>query len=440
MLTAEENDLLCRVEGDAPMGQLMRRHWIPALLPEQLEADGAPRRLRLLGEDLVAFRGTNGRVGVLGEYCMHRKASLVYGRNENCGLRCLYHGWKFDADGHVTDMPSEPAADRVRRNIRQKAYPVHEAAGFIWVYMGPASDKPAFEPPPWAPTDKTKISILRIEVDCNWAQILEGQIDSAHSSNLHSSDMLMMPDGLNRAEANDTHWLRPSTDRMPRIQVQRTNYGMRYAAVRTPTNNPETHNYVRITSYVAPFIALIPPNNVYNVATILTPTDDHHTSFHFMAWSEKGGVDQDVWRRFASAEPGVDLTHDFRNTRNRANDYMQDRAAMRQGNFTGIRGIPNQDIAMWESMGPIADRTSESLSASDIAVVQFRRIMLDAVQAFRQSGTVIGRTAPHIPQVALASFEGVVPKTRQWRTLGASPEEVASYAVVDSRANQSAAE
>jgi phthalate 4,5-dioxygenase len=427
MLTAEENDLLCRVEGDAPMGQLMRRHWMPALLPEQLVADGAPLRLKLLGEELVAFRDSNGRVGVLGEHCPHRKASLVYGRNEKCGLRCLYHGWQFDVAGNVMDMPSEPAADRVTKNIKHKSYPVREEAGFIWVYMGPTAEMPNFEPPPWAPAADTQISILRIEVGCNWAQILEGQIDSAHSSSLHSTDMVMVPQGLARAEANETHWLRPSTDRMPKIQVQPTNYGMRYAAIRQPTLNPDTHDYVRITVYVAPFIALIPPNNVYNVATVLTPVDDHNTTFHFMAWSPKAGVEVNTWRQFGHAEVGVDVDSAFRNRRTRANDYLQDREAMARGDFTGIKGIPNQDIAMWESMGPIADRTSERLSASDIAVIQFRRIMIGAARKWQETGAVIGLTDPHIPQVKLASFEGIVPKSAAWRTLGASPEEVALF-------------
>jgi len=427
MLTREENELLCRVEADAPMGQLMRRHWIPALLPEQLSVDGAPLRLRLLGQDLVAFRDTKGRVGVLDELCPHRKASLVYGRNENCGLRCLYHGWKFAADGTVMEMPSEPAAEQVTRNVKHKAYPAHESSGFIWVYLGPIDEMPEFEAPPWAPTQDTNISILRIEVGCNWAQILEGQIDSAHSSTLHSSDMVMVQQGLTRAEANDTHWLRPSTDRMPKIQVQATNYGMRYAAIRKPTLNPDTHDYVRITTYVAPFIALIPPNNAYNVATVLTPVDDHHTTFHFMAWSPTGGVDPITWRRFGHAEVGIDLDSSFRNIRTRTNNYLQDRDAMVRGDFTGIKGIPNQDIAMWESMGTIVDRTSERLSASDIAVIQFRRIMIAAAAKWKETGTALGRGTPHIPHVKLAAFEGIVPKSTPWRTLGASQDEIALY-------------
>src|ERR1700712_4264858 len=163
MLTAEENDLLCRVEGDAPMGRMMRRHWVPALLSEQLsEPDSAPVRARRFGEDLVAFRDTDGRIGVLGEYCSHRKASLFFGRNEECGLRCLYHGWKFDVEGNVVEMPSERAESGFAERVKHKAYPTQEAGGFVWVYMGPPDAMPAFEPPPWAPTPDQRVSVVRI--------------------------------------------------------------------------------------------------------------------------------------------------------------------------------------------------------------------------------------------------------------------------------------
>jgi len=426
MLTHEENVLLTRVEGDAPMGQLMRRHWVPAALSEQLaEPDGTPIRLRLFGEDLVAFRDSDGRVGVLGEYCPHRKASLVYGRNEECGLRCLYHGWKFDVDGNVLEMPSEPPESGFAQKVNHKAYPTQEAGGFIWVYMGPAGQMPEFEPPPWAPTPQTKISIARIDLPCNWAQIMEGQIDSAHSSSLHSSDM--RPARVDSAKAADTHWLRPSTDKNPRIQVQLTNYGFRYAAIRRPIMNANTHNYVRITTYVAPFIALIPPNSSYNVVSVIVPKDDVSSYFHFMAWSDQpgGGIDQEAWRKFLHAQVGIDLDEEYRPVRRtHENHYGQNRLTMKLGNFTGIEGIPNQDIAMWLSMGPIADRTSERLGASDIAVVQFRRVMIDAARTFMENSSVIGHLEPHIPQIKLRSYQGVVKKTDNWRTLGASEEEV----------------
>jgi phthalate 4,5-dioxygenase len=425
MLTHDENDLLCRVEGDAPMGQLMQRHWIPALLSEQLvERDGAPVRVRLLGEDLVAFRDSDGRIGILGEACPHRKASLFFGRNEEGGLRCLYHGWKFDTQGRVLEMPSEPAASGFCDKISHKAYPVEEAGGFIWVYMGPLAQKPAFEAPAWAPTPQARVSIAKIDLPCNWAQIMEGQIDSAHSSTLHSSDM--RPARVDSAGANATHWTRPSTDKNPRIQLQLTNYGFRYAAIRRPIKDADSHDYVRLTVFVAPFTALIPPNSSYNVATVIVPKDDTHSSFHFIAWGEDGaGIDQETWRKFCVAQVGIDLDSTYRPMiRSRANNYGQDRRAMKLGDFTGVPGIPNQDIMMWESMGPIADRTSERLGASDIAIVQFRRVMIDAARKLQAGGAAIGRSEPRIPQAKLRSYQGIVPKGRDWRLLGASPEEI----------------
>lgn len=425
MLTSQENDRLCRVEGEASMGLLMRRHWIPAALSEQVaEPDGTPIRVRLLGEDLVAFRDTDGRLGVLGEFCPHRKASLVFGRNEECGLRCLYHGWKFDVEGNVLDMPSEPDGSRFGEKVKQTAYPTQEAGGFVWVYMGPAETMPVFEPPPWAPTPEARVSIMKVQLPCNWAQVMEGQIDSAHSSSLHSSDM--KPAAVTTAGANDTHWTRPSTDKNPRIQVQVTNYGMRYAAIRRPIANADDSDYVRITVLVAPFTALIPPNSSYNIASVIVPRDDTSCYFHFIAWGYGDSViGQDAWRRFCVMQPGVDVDDAFRPLHRRAhNNYLQNRAAMKAGDFTGLPGIPNQDIAMWESMGAIADRSAERLGASDIAVIQFRRVMLDALTRLEQGAGTIGHVEPHMPQATLRSYQGIVPKTQNWWLLGAVDEDL----------------
>ena len=306
MLTAAENDLLCRVEGDAPMGQLMRRHWLPALLVEEVAApDGDPVPVRLLGEDLVAFRDTEGRVGVMDRYCPHRRASLVFGRNEDCGLRCLYHGWKMDVAGNVVEMPSEVAGSGLAQKVRHRAYPVHEWGGFVWVYMGPPETMPPFEPPPYAPGPDAKLSIVKLVIDCNWAQVLEGAIDSAHSSSLHSSDMT--PARVDGAKATSSAWLRPSTDKAPRLVAEPTNYGFKYAAVRRPIVNAAKNDYVRVTVFVAPIVVLIPPNNLYNVANINVPIDDTHTMFHFIAWNESGppGVEQEAWRKFCGAQVGV---------------------------------------------------------------------------------------------------------------------------------------
>jgi phthalate 4,5-dioxygenase oxygenase subunit len=425
MLSAGENELLCRVEGEAPMGRLMRRHWVPALLSEQLSPDGAPVRVQLFGEKLVAFRDSNGKTGLLGESCPHRKASLAFGRNEECGLRCLYHGWKFDTDGNVIDMPSEPKASALPEKAKHLSYPTREGGGFVWAYMGPPEAMPEFEAPPWAPHAETRISIAKIELPCNWAQIMEGQIDSAHSSTLHSSDMRP---AKGEATSKGEYWVRPSTDKNPRIQVQLTNYGMRYAAIRRPITNASSHDYVRITTFVAPFVALIAPVNSYNLTTVIVPRSDTSSYFHFIAWADadQPGIDTDAWRKFCYLVVGEDVDHQFRPIKRHAhNDYLQDRALMADGtSFPGVPGIPNQDIMMWESMGAIADRSQERLGASDIAIVQFRRSMLDAVRVFQEEGRVIGQVEPHIPQVKLRSYQGVVEKSVPWRTLGASDEEV----------------
>src|SRR5258706_482299 len=319
MLTPEENDLLCRVEGAAPMGSLMRRHWIPVCLAEEVaEADGTPVHAKILGEDLVVFRDSDGNVGVLDEHCPHRRASLVMGRNEEGGLRCLYHGWKVDVKGNVLEMASEPASSGLCSRVKHTAYPTQEWGGFVWAYLGPADAMPAFEPPAFAPTRETRVSIVKVQVPCNWAQILEGAIDSAHSSSLHSTDM--PPARVDGAKATATVWPRPSTDK----------------------------------------------------------------------------------------------------ARPRDNNYLQGRNAMKLGDFTGIRGIPMQDMAMWETMGRIADRGAERLGASDLAIVEFRRIMVEAVRRFAAGDPAIGTGEPRIAHASLRSFEGIVPKATDWRTLGTS--------------------
>ena len=418
MLTADENDLLCRVEGSAPMGRLMRAHWLPICMSEEVsEPDAAPVRARLLGEDLVVFRDSDGRLGVVGEHCPHRRASLALGRNEESGLRCLYHGWKIDVEGNVIEMPSEPAASCLAAKVRHTAYPSEEAGGFVWTYMG-AGDPPPFESPAWAPSAQTRISIVKMRIDANWAQVLEGAIDSAHSSTLHATDM--PPARVDGARATATVWPRPSTDKAPRLFVQRTDFGFRYAAIRRPIKDAATREYVRVTLFVAPFTVLIPPNNVYNLAILNVPVDDTHTMFYFIAWSDHagGGIDQDAWRRFCGAQPGLDLDRDFRHRRNRDNGYLQDRQAMRLGDFTGIRGIPTQDMAMWETMGPIADRSLERLGASDVAIVEFRNIMVDAVRRHAAGEPAIATPSHRPAYVTLQSFEGIVAKGTDWTLLG----------------------
>lgn len=437
MMTKEENDLLCRVEGDAPMGQLMRRHWTPVcLLEEVAEPDGTPVKARVLGEDLVVFRDSDGRVGVMDEYCPHRRASLVYGRNEEGGLRCLYHGWKMDVEGHILEMVSEPAASGMAEKVKHKAYPVEEWGGMVWAYMGPQDAVPPFVPPRWAPRADARVSIAKAILPCNWAQILEGAIDSAHSSSLHSSDMV--PARVDSARATANAWLRPSTDKAPRMQVDRGDYGFRYAAIRRPIKDAAAQDYVRSTVFVAPATALIPPNNLYNVANINVPCDDTSTAFYFIAWGHPSQTPEtETWRKFLRQTVGIDLDERYRPLRNHENRFLQDRQAMKAGNFTGISGFPNQDVAMWVTMGPIADRSHDRLGASDLAIVEFRKQMLEAVRAFQNGEVAIGTGDKAVPE-RICAYQAIVPKTTDWRALEVSyvwadsherPELEPSYSV-----------
>jgi phthalate 4,5-dioxygenase oxygenase subunit len=414
VLTHEENELLCRVEGDAPMGQLMRRHWTPVCLIEEVsDPDGTPVKARVLGENLVVFRDTDGRVGVLDEACPHRHASLVFGRNEEGGLRCLYHGWKMDAEGNVLEMASEPAASGMVDKVKHRAYPVKEWGGMVWAWFGPQDSVPDFSPPAWAPNCDVRVSIAKVLLPCNWAQILEGAIDSAHSSSLHSSDMV--PARVDGAKATGKTWLRPSTDKAPRLQVQRGGYGFRYAALRRPIHNAATHDYVRSTVFVAPATALIPPNNLYNVANVNVPMDDTNTAFYFIAWGHPEQTPEtETWRRFLRQTVGVDLDETYRPLRSIDNRFWQDRQAMNAGNFTGISGFPNQDVAMWLTMGPIASRGDERLGASDLAIVEFRRQMVEAAHDFQRGEPAIG-TGQHAIPPTVCSFQAIVPKTTDWR-------------------------
>ena len=229
----------------------------------------------------------------------------------------------------------------------------------------------------------------------------------------------MVPARVEGAAADDKSWYRPSTDKSPRMQTQTTSYGFHYAAIRRPIKNAGTHNYLRITEYVAPYYSLIPPNNMYNVASVIVPIDDVTTAFHFIAWGPRGTdvPSTEEWRKFAHAQKGIDVTERWEPVRTWENRFQQDRKAMKLGNFTGIQGIPNQDIAMWVTQGPIADRSIDTLGASDLAIVEFRRLMVDAARKVAEGGKAIGTQEPRVRQSSINSREGVFPKTVDWRTI-----------------------
>src|SRR5712692_3201803 len=365
MLTAEENELLTRVGPGTGMGQLLRRYWIPALLAEEIrEPDGPPVEVRILGEDLVAFRDSQGRIGLLQQRCPHRRASLVFARNEECGLRCIYHGWKFDVSGQCVDMPTDLAGSEFAGKVRALAYPVREAGGIIWTYLGPPDKMPAFPSFKWLKLWPQQAKEWKVLEECNYAQAIEGGIDTAHVGFLHRRT----PWGAQDANPN-------VADTAPRLEIQYTGYGFRYAALRQLNDDRQ---YVRITPFILPWYTVVPPGNLtqasggYRIVNGWVPRDDFST-WHFQhLYNPDGPID--VAARVE--EGGLWFDANYRKLRNRDNAYLQDRRAMRTRNYTGVDGIITEDHMANESQGVILDRTQEHLGTTDIAVIAMRRLLL----------------------------------------------------------------
>ncbi|HEY0581361.1 MAG TPA: Rieske 2Fe-2S domain-containing protein [Chloroflexota bacterium] len=437
MLTREENELLCRVGRDTPMGQMLRRYWMPAIQSHDLEAGGAPKRVRLLGEDLVAFRDDQGRVGLLDEYCPHRGASLVLARNNDCALTCIYHGWKVDADGNVLETPAEPEDSDFVNRVKAISYPVREAGGLVWTYMGPPGLEPAFPAFGWTMATEEQRQVIQMREECNWVQCLEGVIDSAHSSFLHSMEIQPSAEqstvgGGSRFEQGKRNMVhRPSNDKRPRLEAQNTDYGFRYAAIRKPIQDPDKYAYVRITLFAAPFYAFFPAPHGWTAMQAFVPIDDHHTMFFFIQVDNSGqAVDRDSLCTFAGARMGIDLDAEYRKIRTRDNNFLQDRGAMKRNeSYSGIFGVNVQDIAVQESMGPIYDRTREHLGASDVAVIRMRRLMLDSVRQFEEGGIPLGLERP-VAYETLAADERIIPLDTPWQTIGGDADQSSAVSQV----------
>jgi phenylpropionate dioxygenase-like ring-hydroxylating dioxygenase large terminal subunit len=371
------------------MGNLLRQYWIPALQSIDLpERDGAPLRVRLLGEDLVAFRATDGRVGLMDHVCPHRCASLFFARNEQNGLRCLYHGWKFDVDGQCVDTPNEPAGSTLKRRIRLTAYPCVEKHGIVWTYMGPRRELPPPMPElGWAMVGPTRRGALRYQRECNWLQAMEGDFDSSHLAFLHLSfDPELQGTAADKAAGIDYYRNLARMDRQPRLDVRDTDVGVMYAARR---DADEGKFYWRVTQFLLPFFTSVPGFGGKNRDKVWVPLDDAHTMVWEPYWSSTRELSEEErkgWKDRVGASGFLPDTSDwlgrFRLAANASNDYLQDRDRQRRINFSGMENVPPlQDAAVQESMGPICDRTREHLGASDAAIVRMRRRLLDAVKA-----------------------------------------------------------
>ena len=388
MLTFQENENLARVGPGTPTGQMMRRYWMPTMLSWELpDPDCAPIRVRLLGEDMVAFRDTNGMVGVLDNYCPHRRASMFFGRNEECGLRCVYHGWKFDVDGNCVDMPSEPAESNFKDKVKIAAYATAEVGGIIWIYMGPAELKPPMPNFEWTQVPEENRGATKVRQGCNWLQGLEGGIDSVHINFLHRNFASSQNAAMDRSRARSL---------ATNLEVAPTDYGFTYAGIR-PISDDEG-NYVRTYHFIAPFTQLRPNQLSKSQGKasghMWVPIDDESTMVWNFSYRFDGGPLTEGERKQVGSgnEFGkdIDVTDGFRSLASPANDYLIDREAQKTETFSGIPGTNTQDRAVQDTMGPICDRTKEHLGTTDRAIIMARKILMDAVKTVEDGGTPPG--------------------------------------------------
>jgi phthalate 4,5-dioxygenase oxygenase subunit len=425
MLTREENELLIRVGAGTPMGDMMRRYWVPACMSEELpEPDCDPIRVSLLGERLVAFRDSNGRVGLMDELCPHRRAGLILARNEEGGLRCLYHGWKMDVDGNVLEMPCEPPGASFAGRVRQLAYPTHEQGGLVWTYMGPREHMPRFPDYEWTLCPSGNVSIAKTLTECNYLQPCEGNADSSHADILHR--------GLETLINRDPN---KPIDIQPRHRIHDTPFGFMMGSIRDDKDDPDTLNYVQATYFVFPFYAIVPPRGHSHVH-LYVPLDDERTWDYSIYYSHTRPIDHEAMLRRRRVMPGVDLLPDRRRMRNIANNLLQDRVAMREKrSFTGIGDNPHEDEGIQESMGPICDRTKEHLASSDECVIHLRKRMLDAIADFMNGGTPPG-LQPDIVYAEVRAHRKLLPKDVPWEAIADHPSEdlVPEYAEAMARA------
>jgi phthalate 4,5-dioxygenase len=378
MLSPHDNELLTRTGRGTAMGDLFRRFWVPALLAEEVfDPDGAPVRVRLMGEDLIAFRETTGKVGLVDARCPHRGAELYWGRNEACGLRCIYHGWKFDIAGRCVDMPSEPPESRFMEKVGITAYPTEEYGGMIWAYMGPPGlPRPELPMLEFCQVPEANRFVSKKLQECNWAQSLEGGIDTAHFSFLH------MPVTVPETAPDAVRWMK--NDGAPRFTVVPHDAGLLIGASRRAG---EEQLYWRITQFLAPNHSLAPGSergqNMNGQTWV--PIDDEHCWVYCYTWNPERPITE-AERAQMRGGFGIhpELGPGYVPVRNRSNEYLLDRADQKTNSFTGVRGISEQDACVQDSQGFIYDRSHEHLGTTDIAIIEFRKLMLRMARELRE--------------------------------------------------------
>ncbi len=381
MLNAQDNELLSKVGPGTPMGTLMREFWIPiGLSSEVAEPDCDPVRILILGEQLIAFRDSDGKLGLIDNFCPHRRASMFFGRNEECGLRCVYHGWKFDTNGDCVDMPSEPAESNFKDKVKITSYKLEERGGLLWAYMGPRGTAPELPHLESNMVENTSIQIYQRE--CNWMQALEGDIDTVHTLFLHlgSAKYEDAPEG-------SWAWWHLQ-NRAPHFSAVETDFGTLYGAFR-PTEKGT--NYWRFANFLMPFYAMTPPGvlGLGSKFRAWVPMDDTHTLAISVNEVAPGGRKPPAEGNWATGQTqlhpnGTGFLNRFQCVADKANDYLIDREEQRTKTYAGLQSIFIEDQAVTVSMGEIVDRTKERLGTSDQMIIRTRQRLIKAARAMME--------------------------------------------------------
>ena len=412
MLTRAQNETLTRTGPGTAMGALFRRFWIPVLLSRELpEPDSPPVRVKLLDEDLIAFRDSSGRVGLVAPRCPHRGANLFFGRNEAGGIRCAYHGWKFDVGGRCLEMPTmasdAPTYEHLRARAGIVAYPTREWGECVWAYLGPAQATPPLPELEFALVAPEQRYVSKKLQECNWAQSAEGAVDTAHFSFLHATvgeaAMGKLPPGY----ASQARWMQ--ADAAVRYTVVEHEAGLILAGAR---HADEGETYWRVAQWLMPNHSLAPggaAGQTYHGQTWV-PIDDESCWVFTYSWNPERPLSETERAAYASgAAIHSEVDSDYVPLRRRANDYLIDRALQKRESFTGIRGISEQDAAIQDSQGRIHDRTREMLGPTDLGVVSLRALMLGAARALEAGAAPASAMNPAAYRVRSGSI--VTPDT-----------------------------
>lgn len=427
MLSHEDNETLVRVGPGTTMGGMMRLYWLPFMASKDLEKDGQPQTVKLLGETLVAFRDSAGNVGLVDHICPHRGAPMAFARNEDCGLRCVYHGWKFGVDGKVADMPAEPVRSRLKERVRIKSYPCVERGGVVWTYMGPEPEesRPPLPHLEWNMVPEENVVVSFRVQECNWLQALEGEIDSAHAPILH---------GRIDEGGSINQWV-AKRDLRPTFECMRQEFGMSIASRRVLDDDTL---YWRVNQFIMPFYSLVPPQSNYPELSghAWVPIDDENTLCLMFSYHPTQPMYEKSRDIFVNGHKGRETGHASVNAfedqgalvpygryiskYRRETGYLFDPEAQRTTWFSGLPGLWVQDAACQSGVLRIYDRTLEHLCTSDTGIAMTRRMLLETAHAFAESGKRPERFAdPDLYMVRAVSMK--LPKDQPWDEAGREP-------------------